>query len=246
MATDSVGALVSEVSFRATNDATADTELKARIKFTLGQVLYGVVAEIDLQHFRAEGTITTVVGTADYALAEDLMRLIDPGVRMDQTPYKPLLHLDQEEYDLRRFKQWHSSNGEPVWYMFLGTDIATGRKKIRSVPTPDAVYSLVYSYLARPEDPGEADDEAVIDRRFPREHLQLLVHGTVMGMPQYMDSGQVQNAREEYALGLERLRRHNEAISAPARTRGLWPHGSNARLDPYGIQPGSHPTDPVW
>jgi len=187
-----IGTLVSRIAFHLTNNATAETDLSTEAKFALDRVLRAIVREVRPRSFVVESTISATSGTASYLLATDVFELIYPSLRItnSRTQY-PIEMIELQDYDASGMPYWMTVNAIPRHAALINQDASTGAWRLRFYPTPDASYTVNYSYIGYPTRiTSSTTDGTELDPRFPRDLEDALIHGACMSFPQYLGADQ--------------------------------------------------------
>lgn len=210
-----VGDLVSRVHFHIAGTATAGSTLATEIKWALDFAMKQLVRQIDHPAFimtgSTAGTVTTENGTSDYALSDSFSRMVEPGVKQNAAPQETLIQIDQQRYDEVEGDRIWSSRDKPRYYMLMGRSTSTGTQTIRLIPTPDAAYTLKYTYFALPTSIKSASDGTQLDYRFPREFVDGLVLAAALHLPQYLTRDQNANM----VIQLQDAKRDMRRLSKP-------------------------------
>lgn len=209
-----VGDLVSSISFHLINNPTPDTALESEIKKHIGWVLYDLVLKSRMSAFKVETTLTLAAGTSDYELPDDFEAIIEPGVYFDVSPKRYIQYYKEQDRVQYEWTERLSKAQEPYWYTIRERDPGTtGLFNIRFLPEPDATYEVRYTYFASPKminDQTPLVEE--IDLRFPRNHVQGIVFGTVLAFPQYVAGDQQTIFKLKYDEKLEDIRRTQDPV----------------------------------
>lgn len=126
--------------------ATPDFPLKSILRY---KVIPEFLIDVgDVAWVRRTGTIQTVAGTRDYALASDFLRFRQIGVPSD---YPMSLSDDRLQYvgendDLVLSLENAVGQSAPKSYWVINS--SSEFKTVRLAPTPDAAYTFPYSYIA--------------------------------------------------------------------------------------------------
>ena len=186
-----VGTLTSRVFHALGNTSTVPTGMATEIKFHLGYVLNLFVRQSKYAGFRKAATFDTVADTTTYSLADDVMEMDWPSVRNTTGYSQPLLLLESQLYNSTSMPIYLSGTGRPGFYVVRGRDTTTGAIQLQLYPTPDAVYTISYEYLAVPTAIiGSTADNTELDRRFPRDLVSGLVFAAASFFPQYLSPSQ--------------------------------------------------------
>jgi len=245
MSVDSVtiGTLVSRVSFHLANTATAETALGNEIKFALDRTLRAMVREARPLAFVMESTISASSGGgATYSLADDVYELIYPSIRHDSTPYEPLQIITQQQYDNSSLPLLLTASGRPRHAMLVKRSSTTGAWQLRLFPTPDASYTINYSYLGLPTQITSATaDGTQLDYRFPRDLVDGLIHGAALMFPQYLGADQRVAFEMMYRNAVADLRKSAAGMDGAFYQRNPYSIPGNAQGEawPSSIYTGS-------
>lgn len=208
-----LGFLKQRLSFAFTNLATVPTVLSTEFAHALNIGIRMLVATADSPAFRATGSFSTVIGTSDYSLPEDFVRMIDPGVRINQSPYYRILPIEQQAIDANpSTTDFGARQLRPLWYSLLERDSSDGCWMLRMHPIPDAVYPISFRYFSYPQPLTELADTDEIDARFPVEGIQGLIASAALQFPQYLGRDQVELYLMQKADAERALRRARETI----------------------------------
>jgi hypothetical protein len=193
-----IGDLVSRVHFHLANTANASSELKTEIKWALYYSMLQMVTETDHPAYEAESTVSAATSTADYELAADFQRIIEPGVKHDSPPQETLHMLDQQRHDELEGDRLFEGENRPRFYIMKGrartASSTTGHQIMRLVPTPETTYTINYSYFAKPVDQSAAADGDELDQRFPREFVDGIIDGALWKLRQFLTREQSESA----------------------------------------------------
>lgn len=206
-----LGYLKQRLAFRLTNSATVPTQLDAELAHAIDTALRQLVMSTDAPAFRKDGSFSTVSGQTDYSLDEDFVRMIDPGMRINTSPYYPLR--PWTEQDAARHYEVDTVTARPLRYSIVGRDEADGLFTLRLRPTPDAVYPITYRYYSYPASLENAADTVQLDLRFPSECVEGLLAKAAMLFPTYQDRDTLALARDEVQRVTTVLNRTKEVIT---------------------------------
>jgi len=201
MAVESVtiGDIVNSVRFAIqSKQSTLGTDFDAEITKAISWTLRDLVSKTNHPAYRTESTFTCVVGTRDNALAADVERIIEPGVRFDAAPFTTLKYDEQQDFDEAHGRAVFTSNQRPFSYTLRGRDSTTGYWSLRLLQPPDDTYVIRYNYLAIPTNHKSSSSGTELDPRFPRAHWQGLVFGALTAFPQYLGQDQTQLYAAKY------------------------------------------------
>ena len=245
-----VGTLVSRVAFHLTNSATADTTMGNEIKFALGYTLREMVRITNYAGFRVESTVSaTLVGGADYKIADDVREVIYPSVRLTSPDPVPLSYLPQQYYDGSTLPLWLTSTGTPKHYTIVNRSTAGadgGALKIRLYPPPSGNFTVAYRYHGIPTAITSATaDGTELDQRYPRDHVEALVLGACLRFPQYLSSEQREDFRFQHEKALREMQNQADAhdgLYYQQQPYAMNPDQQSTNYWPTSIYSGS----PVW
>lgn len=187
--TITLGTLSQQVLYVLVNDpsTTLDTTLTAQVRWALHCALRDYVSITEHQSFRTDATLVTANGTAEYALADDFLVMLEPGPNFAASDYRTLQYLTEQ--DFRAFELAKSqATGDPTHYMIRNRSSSTGAATIKLWPTPDSTRTINYHYLAIPAKLYDGTDATVIDKRLPANQHHVLVWGAVSYMPRFLNS----------------------------------------------------------
>lgn len=217
-----LGYLKGRMAFRLTNTSTVPTQLAADIAHALDVALREFVLEVDVPAFRKDSSFSTIAGQADYSLDEDFVRMIEPSMRVEVSPYYPVTAWTEQEG--HRYTTPDLTRGRPRKYSVLGRDETDGNFLLRLRPTPDIVYPITFRYYSYPQSLESATDDTELDYRFPSECVEGLLAKALLNFPSYVD-------RDALALADAQVKRTRVAL---ARTRetvtGIRTQGRNNRM----------------
>ena len=227
--TITLGILTQQVLLVIANHANtaADAVLTAQVRWALHAALRDFVSITESQAFRSDSTFATVVGQKDYDIADDFMTMIDPSPHFVASDYRTLQY--STEQDFRAFELDRSqATGDPVQYMLRTRSASTGNCQMRLWPTPAAIRSIRYYYLAVPAKLYDGTDSTVIDKRLPPNQHHILVWGAVANLPRYL------NASADLQVFVQKW---NEAL-AIGRSKSPPVTGQTYRRNSYGVGSG--------
>lgn len=202
-----VGELVERVCFVLTNSTTVPSGLDTDIKWALDAALDEFCNKYDMPSFRAEGSVSWVASTQDYALPDDFRRMIEPSVRYATAPKYVMAYVELQEWDGLEADRFAVDQNRPRFYTILGADASSGALQIRPLPTPSAAADLVFQYIAKPTPISSASDATVVDRRFPTHLYHALVEMAVTKFPQYVSRDRIQIAEANAGIAMRDLAR---------------------------------------
>jgi hypothetical protein len=180
MAIESItlGTLTNRISFLLTNSASPDTDRVPEYRWAVHTALRELVSRAELTAFRVDSSFATANGTADYYLADDFCRMLEPGVYFAAADYRTLYEMTEMEfrsYELERTQQ----TGDPRNYLLRERNASTGLMQVRLWPTPTSVRTIKYHYLTYPAKVYDGNDATIIDKRLPAEYHHHLLDGAM-------------------------------------------------------------------
>lgn len=243
MAVDSVtiGTLVSRVTFLFVNNET-EAYLSNEIKFALDRTLRAMVREARPTAFVVEGTVSAVLNTATYSLADDVNELIYPSIRHASTPYEPVAMISQQQYDASSMPLILNSTGRPRHAMLVKRSASTGAWQLRLFPTPDASYTINYNYIGYPAQITSSTTTGTeLDTRFPRDLIDGLIYGAAIMFPQYLGSDQLQTYAMLYRTAISDFRKTSDGMAGAFYQRESYraPNQSGGDSWPQSVYTGS-------
>lgn len=192
------------------------------------------------------GAITLVEGQSVYDLDDDVHMLVEESMRLVETPYWRLMPMTQQQYTT-----WgvytSSVVGTPSHYMLNGSSAITGKLRIKVWPTPNSsAAGKTITYRKVPVLPSlmEADDDTLLDLRFPREWFHFLWVGALTFLPNYLSRENMEMWSIKWHQYLQDARRmawpvegwsdQHENYRAGGSPTGPWPMLSGWPLNPNG------------
>ena len=184
-----------------TNSKGIQTAVKDFINRSINDIY---TAELEWPFLHADGTITTVAGTAEYSLETgyksidvDTVYLIESGADIKDIPYIPYTQFTQQ-FRERDLDPTTTANRDKPDYHYLTQD-----DKIGFTPIPDAEYTVHYEYWQTHTDLSSSTDSPVLPTRY---------HDTIVARSEYyvyqlradLQSAGLKNA--EYDKRIERMR----------------------------------------
>jgi hypothetical protein len=158
---------LNEVELTAANFASSkgiQTAVKEFINRSINDIY---TAELEWPFLHTDGTITTVVGTAEYALEAgyksvdvDTAYLIESGIDVKEIPYIPYTQFTNQ-FRERDLDPTTTDNRAIPDYFYLTQD-----DKIGLTPIPDKVYTFYYEYWAIHSDLSASTDEPALPARY--------------------------------------------------------------------------------
>ena len=158
---------LNEVELTANNFANSkgiQTAVKEFINRSINDIY---TAELEWPFLHTDGTITTVAGTAEYALVSgfksvdvDTVYLIETSTDVKELPYIPY---DQftNQFRERDLDPTTTDNRAKPEYCYLTQD-----DKIGFTPIPDKAYTVYYEYWATHTDLSSSTDTPVLPTRY--------------------------------------------------------------------------------
>lgn len=118
----------------------SDTELTRLVNQEIRQLYDRLVHARGQDHYLDEATITTVAGTATYALDADLMQMVWMGINWGAGNVEEISTWQHGEYaDYQNYQYW--TQGSPKGYRMRGTST------VEFVPTPTSVVTIDYRFV---------------------------------------------------------------------------------------------------
>lgn len=215
-----VDTLVDRVSFQLTNSATPDSDLDREIRWAIQQSVLDALTRSGHWGIRCDGSIVTVAGDSDYALADDFHELLDQSVVFTTNTRMTLKFLPEHEFNVFQLGQ-ASAAGRPTHYWVRSRDVDTGLATMRVWPTPTDVDTIAYRYKAvpRPIDTTLRGDGAVLDRRIPIEFCKTFVHGALTHFPRVLNNQDLQYNTAAYEQGVAKMKMKSSPVSGQTYQR---------------------------
>tara|TARA_R110000765_G_scaffold62609_1_gene121440 strand:+ start:419 stop:1135 length:717 start_codon:yes stop_codon:yes gene_type:complete len=158
---------LNEVELTSANFANSkgiQTSVKEFINRSVNDIY---TAELEWPFLHTDGTITTVAGTAEYALETgfksvdvDTAYLIEADTDIKVIPYIPYVQFNNQ-FRERDLDPTTTDNRAKPEYFYLTQD-----DKIGLTPVPDKEYTFFYEYWATHTDLSAATDEPVLPARY--------------------------------------------------------------------------------
>ena len=158
---------LNEVELTSANFATSkgiQTAVKEFINRSINDIY---TAELEWPFLHTDGTITTVAGTAEYALVTgyksvdvDSAYLIETSTDIKVIPYIPYIQFTNQ-FRERDLDPTTTTNRAKPDYFYLTQD-----DKIGLTPIPDKAYTFYYEYWATHTDLNASTDEPDIPARY--------------------------------------------------------------------------------
>jgi len=228
-----VGDIVESVSFQLINTITPDSSLASEIRKNIGYVMQVMAQKSDMPAFRVEATLSLVDGTADYDLPADCEKVVTDSLYYDTSPRYQL-----KEYRERDRIDWGlqeslSSKQRPFAYTISNRDSSDGLWQIRFIATPDASYTVRYTYFASPTPVlGGTSDATEIDYRFPRLFHQGIVSGVIASMgTNFIDGNQLQAHEAKFNQAMADMRRSQKPSAGGTNKSQRWGDGGGDDYD---------------
>lgn len=176
-----------DVLMAITNAESSDSVTSRHVYLAIHAACREFVAKTEPLGFQADADITTAAGTHTYALADDVMRLIDPGFYFTASDYRTLTRATEQE---ARSQEWDRTqqSGDPRYYVLRTKSSTTGLIQVKFYPTPSSIRTIRYHYIALPVRlwPNVATSTN-IDIRMAAEFHPALVWGAVTHLPRYLN-----------------------------------------------------------
>ena len=158
---------LNEVELTAANFASSKGIQSAVKDFVNRSINDIYTAELEWPFLHTDGTITTVAGTAEYALESgfksvdvDTVYLIESGTDVKIIPYVPYVQFTQQ-FRERDLDPTTTDNRAKPEYHYLTQD-----DKIGFTPVPDAEYTVHYEYWQTHTDLSGSTDEPALPARY--------------------------------------------------------------------------------
>ena len=158
---------LNEVELTSANFANSkgiQTSVKEFINRSVNDIY---TAELEWPFLHTDGTVTTVAGTAEYALETgfksvdvDTAYLIEADTDIKVIPYIPYVQFTNQ-FRERDLDPTTTDNRAKPEYFYLTQD-----DKIGLTPVPDKVYTFFYEYWATHTDLSASTDEPVLPARY--------------------------------------------------------------------------------
>ncbi len=211
--TVTIGTIANSIAFHLTNSTSADTALQGQIQDALGRVLQMMVLESRMPAFRREATLALASGTQDYDLPDDFEGMVEPGMYYDASPREPLYYYEEQERVRLNLTERLSSNGKPYEYTIRNRDYADGLWQVRFMRTPDAIYTVRYTYFSSPIVVDNTTTTGTdLDWRFPRAFVQGLIFGSCLEFPQYLGADQTNVYQSKFLEAIRGMKKNQKPI----------------------------------
>lgn len=233
-----VGYMVSRVSFALTNSSTVPSDLRGEIVHALHLAQVDVAGTNPLPSFKTESTLSLVRGTALYDLPDDFDKIVDPSVYLDTSPKRTLEYYEEQDYVDREGPRFFRTDGQPEAYTLRWRDSGTGRWQIKFIPTPDASYTVRYTYFALPCDLSNASDDTYLDPRFPVEAEKALLYSAILNFPQMLGTDQEVIISNKYREALRTLGAGKKPIVGNVQQNRRY----RSKISPYGQSNITYPS----
>ena len=158
---------LNEVELTSANFASSrgvQTAVKDFINRSINDIY---TAELEWPFLHADGTITTVAGTAEYALVSgyksidvNSFYLIESGTDIKILPYIPYVQFAHQFRERDLDPTTTSNRGKPD-YAYLTND-----DKVGFTPIPDKEYTVYYEYYQTHTDLSSTTDEPLLPARY--------------------------------------------------------------------------------
>ena len=206
---------LNEVELTSANFATSSgiqTAIKEFINRSVNDIY---TAELEWPFLHTDGTITTVAGTAEYALATgyksvdvDTAYLIEASTDIKIIPYIPYNQFTNQ-FRERDLDPTTTDNRAKPEYFYLTQD-----DKIGLTPVPDKEYTFYYEYWATHTDLSASTDEPAV----PARYQDIIVSRSEYYVHQLRSNIEAASMKhQEYEKKIERMR--IDLINKPAYMR---------------------------
>lgn len=222
-----VGDLVDSVAFHLTNvtATTAGSDFEKEIKKHLGWTMEALLRKSYMPAFRTDAQLSLVDGTQDYDLPDDFEAIIESTVYYDASPRETVQYYEEQERIAYEWQERLSTEDKPCFYTIRDRDATSGLYQIRFVPTPDASYTVNYTYFAMPATIDDSTSDGTdLDVRYPRNMIDGLVKGTCLCFPQYLSTDQAIAYERKYRETQADIRRRQDPVKGYARQNSPYPH----------------------
>lgn len=187
------------------------TVYTSRVKSWVNTAQAQIARSVEIPDLFTSTVITTVAGTADYALPADLIRI---NGLIDTMNLWPLRSVDDSDY-LFAADQLNLITGRPELYAIAPGAVA------KLYPVPDAAYALTLTYYRRPPDLVNDTDVSQI----PVDYHDLMVSFALYKA--YRSEDDIQMAQfytQEFNAGVRQLGtdRQYEVKDSPRVVPGTW------------------------
>ena len=206
---------LNEVELTSANFASSkgiQTAVKEFINRSVNDIY---TAELEWPFLHTDGTITTVAGTAEYALATgyksvdvDTAYLIETSTDIKIIPYIPYNQFTNQ-FRERDLDPTTTDNRAKPEYFYLTQD-----DKIGLTPVPDKEYTFYYEYWATHTDLSASTDEPAV----PARYQDIIVSRSEYYVHQLRSNIEAASMKhQEYEKKIERMR--IDLINKPAYMR---------------------------
>ena len=206
---------LNEVELTSANFANSkgiQTAIKEFINRSINDIY---TAELEWPFLHTDGTITTVAGTAEYALATgyksvdvDTAYLIEASEDIKVIPYLPYSQFTYQ-FRERDLDPTTTDNRAKPEYFYLTQD-----DKIGLTPVPDKEYTFYYEYWATHTDLSASTDEPAV----PARYQDIIVSRSEYYVHQLRSNIEAASMKhQEYEKKIERMR--IDLINKPAYMR---------------------------
>jgi hypothetical protein len=188
----------------------ASTAYRTRVKAWLNEAQARIARRMQLREVFTSTTVTTEVGTVSYALPAAFIRangLVDPDYPLE-------LRYVPDPDDLLVRNEGGAVTGRPDSY-------SLNQNGLLLSPTPDAAYSLTFSYYSRPTDMVADDDVSVL----PADYHDVMVSYALSRAYRSEDDPQMsQFFYQEFMRDFAQLAtdKQFEVRDAPRQVPGMW------------------------
>lgn len=164
-----------------TNPSTAESGAKSDVTNAVNAALQEIWTA-PLDHYRrASGTFNTVNGTASYAMAASVQSILTP-VKIGTLSLRPFEHRSNFDHYGTRFLGSTTdppTSAQPEAF-YVERKKATSGNDLSAVnilltPTPDAVYTVSYDYVAEAPRYTDANMASTTVLAFPHEYVESIL-----------------------------------------------------------------------
>jgi len=183
---------------------------RARIKNWLNEAQGRISRILELPELYNTTTITTIVGTDTYSLANNVIRI--NGLTNASSPNE--LTYVEDPADINYYNNNGQSMGEPQYYTFTGSNL-------RLSPVPDAVYSLTMDFYGGATVLTMDDDVSSI----PSDYHDLMISYALSRAYRSEDDPQMsQFFYSEFMRDLQMLGADRQSVvrDGPRQVPGMW------------------------
>jgi hypothetical protein len=182
-----------------------------QVRDFINDTYFEMLQKLKSQRFLKQATVTTINGTASYNLASDAEINALLGDSVIETGNGQALRETDYTYPLT-----HGTNatGKPNCFYRAGNQIVL-------YPTPDATYTVQYSYLIKPANLNADSDTP----QLPAEWEKVLILGAQARLEKFL--GEPESAEQSYMLYLDNMGhlRKRGSLKPEARIKGSYRGG---------------------